>query len=494
MIDRVVVHRGRHRDSVSLMLASREAGAAEGVEEVSAVSATPINLELLRRSGFAFEEAAEPRPGDMVIAIRARDDDAVEAAIAAFESALAASTPERKGALPPAPTITAAARRSRDANLAVVSVPGPAAASECAAALAAELNVFCFSSGFDHATERELKRMALERDLLMMGPDCGTAILGGVGIGFSNAVQPGPVGIVGASGTGMQQVSCLLDAAGVGISHAIGVGGRDLEAPIGGAMALRAIELLAADEQTRVIVVIAKSPDESVAAAVAERLAAASKPAVVCFPGFRGELAEVAAAETLEDAARMAAGEAGAALPAEEDSPPPSRTGLVRGLFCGGTLRDEAAAVLADILPEAPALLSRESEPGEERNTLVDYGSEELTLGRPHPMIDPSLRDAGVEREGRDERVAVLLADVVLGRGSHPDPASGLAAALERARAARSDPPAAVVSLCGAAGDEQGLEEGAAKLREAGAVVVRSNAAAARLAGGVVADAAEVHG
>lgn len=484
MIDRVIPYRGRYGDSVSLMLASRKATTIEGVEEASAVSATPVNLELLRRSGFSVD-VRRPRAQDILLAVRARDEAAIDAAIAAFEAALeATAAPVPAAARAPAPTITAAARRHRDANLAVISVPGHAAAAECTRALAAGLNVFCFSGGFDRATERELKQLALERDLLMLGPECGTAILAGVGVGFSNALAPGPVGIVGASGTGIQQVSCLLDAAGVGVSHAIGVGGRDLSAEVGGLMTLRALDLLAADDRTRVIVVIAKSPALGVAQAVAAKLAASGKPGIVCFPGFAAGLPGVRIAATLEQAARLAAQALGTDLPREEVTAPPARAGLVRGLFCGGTLRDEAAAILAESLGpgRAPVSLDREPRSDDGRDALIDYGSEALTAGRPHPMIDPSLRDAGIEREGLDERVAVLLADVVLGRGSHPDPAAQLAGALERVRAARSDPPLTVVSLCGAANDTQGLERSAELLRGAGAVVVRSNAAAARLA------------
>jgi FdrA protein len=490
VVERVSVRRRSYRDSVALMLASRDAAAVAGVAEATAVCATPLNVDLLARSGFDLTDAAPLEPADLVVAVRADSGRAADEAIAAIEARLAAAEPPSTDAMAPPPrSLTAAARRRDDANLAVISVPGGSAAYECAAAIDAGLNVFCFSSGFDAALERELKRSAIARGLLMMGPDCGTAIVDGVGIGFANELERGPVGIVGASGTGMQQVACLLDLAGIGISQAIGVGGRDLGPEVGGAMALRGVELLAADPATETVVVIAKSPAAAVADRVAAAAAAGGKPAVLCFPCLAGlgTPPGVETAATLEQAARAAAERSGGSLELPDAAAPGVRPGLIRGLFSGGTLRDEALSVLAAALAGAGAEppLAIDQEPrgeGGGRHLLIDYGSESLTVGRAHPMIDPSLRNAAVEREGRDPDVSVVLLDVVLGRAAHPDPAAELAPAIESLLSARAGDVAVVVSLCGSRRDSQGLGGQAARLRDAGATVALGNAQAARLA------------
>lgn len=490
MIERLSARRGSYRDSVTLMLASNDATRLDGVVEASAVAATPLNLELLERAGFDLVELGLLEPSDLVVAIRAESEQVVEQASDAIEARLAAAEPAETGSpVRLARSLSGAALRTEGTNLAVISVPGAAAAYECATAIEAGLHVFCFSSGFDMSLERGLKQRAADCGLLLMGPDCGTAILDGVGIGFANQLGRGPVGIVGASGTGMQQIGCLLDGAGIGISHAIGVGGRDLQAEIGGTMTLAALRLLGGDPATEVIVVVAKAPAPSLAARVADQAAATGKPVVLCFPGLEDfePPAGTELATTLEAAARSAAEHAGGSLELAEPPVPSVPPGLIRGLFSGGTLRDEALAVITSWSAEhglEPPLASSDeaSDGGGGRHILVDYGSERLTLGRAHPMIDPALRNAAVARIGSEPTVAVLLVDVVLGRGSHPDPAGALAPAIESALGSRGGDLAVVVSLCGAAGDGQGVELQAARLCAAGATVARSNAAAARLA------------
>jgi FdrA protein len=432
MSERVIVRAGAYYDSVTLMLVSRAAGASVGM-------GTPLNVELLRDQGFTVDAG----PNDLVIAVRARDDEAIEAVVAAVERELAAKgAPSGAVERAAARSIGAAARRDAELNLAFLSIPGEHVAYEAAAALEAGLHVFCFSDGVGLDVEAALKRRALQRGLLFMGADCGTAILDGVALGFANAVERGPVGIVGASGTGIQEVCCLLDAAGVGVSHAIGVGGRDLHADVGGLMMRRGLELLAGDDDTQAIVAISKPPDPAVAAAIEEAAAAAGKPVVLGFD------------RTLEEAAARAAEHIGGALPAfaERLRREPVR-GEVRGLYSGGTLCAEAARIVG-------------------HGTFTDFGDDEYTEGRAHPMIDPSLRLEHLAAA----REPVVLLDVVLGYGAHPDPAGELApviAELDRH---------VIVALCGAAADPQGLEDQRAKLEEAGAVVTRSNAHAARLA------------
>jgi FdrA protein len=482
MADRVIVRRGTFLDSVALMLVSRDASELEGVEQAQVVNATPLNVDLLERQAFSLPAGEEPPgPNDLLIAIRAEGDEPLAAAFALVDERLR-RRPATEGGGPAraAPrSVTSAARRREELSLALVTVPGRYAAYECARALDAGLDVLCFSSGPSLDVEASLKARANALGLLMMGPDCGTAILSGAVLGFGNAVQAGPVGIVGASGTGIQAVACRLDAAGVGISHAIGTGGRDLSARVGGATTLRALELLADDTETEAIVVVAKSPDAAVAAQVDEAGGRTGKDVVLAFPGFAGDGPSVEHAGSLEEAAAAAAAAVGAKLP------PPARAGSVeetpgaiRGLFSGGTLRDEALAIVAAAAGAETRL--EEAEAG--AHVLLDLGDERFTEGRPHPMIDLSLRVSVLEQQALDPSVGVLLLDVVLGYGAHPDPAVELAPALERALGARRGELTAVVSLCGTAADPQGVDSQAERLHAAGAVVTRSNADAAELA------------
>ena len=436
MNEHVIVRRGAYYDSVTLMLVSRAAGASVGM-------ATPLNLSLLADQGFTIDE--DVGPNDLVIAVRADDVDAV---VAAVDRELSAKAPASSGPAerPAARSLASAARRDPELSLAFLSIPGDHVAHEAAAALAAGLHVFCFSDGVSLEDEARLKRQAVESGLLFMGADCGTAIIDGVGLGFANAVQRGPVGIVGASGTGIQEVTCLLDAAGVGISHAIGVGGRDLSAEVGGLMMRRGLELLAADEETEVVVAISKPPDAAVADAIEEAAEATGKPVVLAWQ------------MTLHEAAARATELVGGTMPelgAALRRPPVP--GEVRGLYSGGTLCGEAAAIVG-------------------RGTFTDFGADEYTQGRAHPMIDQSLRLEHLAAAGQDQEVTAALLDVVLGFGAHPDPAGELAPAIEAVDKH------VIVALCGAAGDPQGLDAQRERLEAAGAAVVRSNALAARLA------------
>jgi len=400
-----------------------------GTEAAMAAMATPLNLDVLREGGLWAEELAGAGPDDLVLAARGSDP---EAAIRAGEAALAERADGRAAAGAPPRTVRTAASALPGANLAVVSVPGEHAAWVCWDALQAGLHVFCFSDNVPVADEVRLKDEALRRGLLMMGPDCGTAILDGVGLGFWNEVPRGRVGIVGASGTGIQQLCCLLAHQGAGVSHAIGVGGRDLSPEVGGRMTREAIRRLDDDPETDVIVVVSKP--------AAAELSAARKPLVPALLGPGVDLTEVAL--------RVGGGR----LP---DEPPPIEwDGPVSGIFSGGTLRDEAALAWA-----------ADARPG--RFSATDYGADEHTRGRPHPMIDHRLRLEAIRRAD-----GLVYLDVVLGHGAHPDPAAELAPAL----AGRP----AVVALVGTDADPQGLSRQRAAFEAAGAGVFVSNARAAR--------------
>jgi succinyl-CoA synthetase alpha subunit len=372
------------------------------------------------------------------------------------------------------------------ANLALISVPGAFAAAEARKALAANLNVMMFSDNVDLADEIALKREARERGLLMMGPDCGTAIIGGVPLAFANVVPRGGIGIVGASGTGIQEVSCLIANNGGGISHAIGTGGRDLKSEVGAITTLMAIDLLDADPETRHIVIISKPPAADVAARVLERVGRSRKPFTICFIGATGLAVPPNAqfAPTLKAAAEAALGKRLPRDAAAETAVP--RAVGIRGLFAGGTLCAEAQLVL---MQEGLAVASNAAVPGAASlqaanagaHRLLDLGADEYTQGRPHPMIEPAVRDAELARAIADPQVGVLLVDLVLGYGAHADPAGRFREAWLRLTIGNRNRPTIVASVTGTDGDPQGLAQ-QREILSGIATVCASNADAARLA------------
>jgi FdrA protein len=372
-----------------------------------------------------------------------------------------------------------------------------------------------FSDNVPVEDEVRLKQLARAKGLLALGPDCGTAIIGGVPLGFANAVRRGPVGVVGASGTGMQEITTLVDRFGGGVSHAIGTGSHDLSAEVGAITTIMGLEALAADSSTRVIVVVSKPPNASVAERVLQVAKDATKPVVVCFLGLSKEQIGSSSqnftyATSLEEAAREAIKIlAGGIAPAPEQ---PSSAAVnaarsrlkvgqkfVRGLFSGGTFCYEAMLVLEPLVGPVRSNTPLRAEQGIAiRNAhdaargghiCLDLGSDEFTVGRPHPMIDMSLRAERIVIEAEDPETAVLLLDVVLGFGAHPDPASALAPAIRKARAragADGRDLAVVASICGTDRDTQDYAVQKEMLEAEGVLVAASNASAARLAGEIV--------
>lgn len=483
----VEVRRGRWADSARMMRAARDAEGAAGVTTALVFMGTAANLSEARERGVDDPAFADVAPGDLVIAVAGDDPgNGLAAARAALDS-----TPQSTGGggLDPGPP-RSLSRAVGD--IAIVSVPGEYAALEAHKALGAEMDVLLFSDGVSLEDEIALKMRARDAGRLVMGPGAGTAIVDGIALGFANVVPSGPVGVVAAAGTGAQEVSVLVGRYGTGVSAVLGTGGRDLTQEVGGLSMLSGIARLAADEGTGVLLCVSKPPAPSVAALIVDALAASGKPAVACFVGGSAEgEGDVEVVATLEAAARRAAELAGAAPTDAEEVAVDGGTGLVRGLFSGGTLCSEAAAILAAELgavsSNAPAGDATALAPGEEPtgHACIDLGEEEYTRGRPHPMIDPEAR-AGVIREtGGDPAVGVLLFDVVLGYASHENPAAAL---LPSVRAAMEANPGlrAVAYVLGTDEDPQVLSSQVRALEEAGVSVAASNAEAARLAARLV--------
>ena len=451
------VERGRYFDSVALMRVARRVSALPGVEEAALMIGTPSNKALLAQAGLLSADGERAEPNDLVIAVRGG------APQAALELALRllAEPAATRHEVPIARSLAGALSLEPHANLALISVPGEFAAAEARKALERGLNAMVFSDNVPIEEEVALKRLAAERGLLLMGPDCGTALIGGVPLAFANVVPRGDIGIVSASGTGLQEVSCLVARLGGGVSHGIGVGGRDLDERVGALGMLAALDALEADPGTRTLVLISKPPAARVAREVLARVRRSTKRAVICFLGSD----EPAISRTLTEAAEAAAGRK-----LQYTAPPlPKRPGAVRGLFCGGTLASEAELILR----AAKA-------PGE----CLDLGDDRYTRGRPHPMIEPELRNEHIARALADPGVGVLLFDVVLGYGAHADPAGVLVKALQGA----TKP--AIASVTGTEEDPQGWSRQVARLRSAGVHVAASNAYAAAVAAAAVSSSA----
>lgn len=450
------------------MQISTALGALPGVSRSLVAMATPLNLDLVE--GLGFERPAGAGPNDMVVALEAASAEALDEARAQLEVELSASGAGASAAsVPVGPRTTAAAVAAAGADLVLVSTPGRYAFVEAMDALEAGASVMVFSDNVPVDQEVLLKRRAEALGLLVMGPDCGTAVIGGVGLGFANVVRPGPVGLVAASGTGAQQVLSLLAWAGVGVSHCLGVGGRDLTEAVGGLSTMAALDLLDADAATELIVLIGKPPAPSVAARVRAQVARLATPVELAWLDPSSADLTAATASVLE---RL-----GVPLPAWPIWGAPlalvPEGGCLRGLFSGGTLCAEAVSLAAAALGPVWSNVAP-STASEHGHRLVDLGEDEFTLGRPHPMIDFSLRLARLSAELADPSCGVVLLDVVLGHGAHPDPAAELVPALSAATVP------VVVSLIGTHDDPQGLDRQAAALANAGAAVFGSNAAAAR--------------
>lgn len=486
---------GQYQDSVWLMRAGEALRARDGIDGVGIVMGTPRNLELLEEGGLLFEGAREQAtPNDIVVAVSG-EAEAVDAALADAPEVVrkpAGATAARsfaslRGAL---------AAADGAASLALVSVNGEHAASEAREALEAGLDVMVFSDNVDVEDEVALKRRAAELGRVVMGPDCGTAILSGVGLGFANEVPRGAVGVVAASGTGAQAVSTLLAGRGMGVSQLIGLGGRDLEDEVGGATLASALAALDADPDTETIALVAKKTGQRVLADLLARVGQLRTPLVACLlgqgPWWVLELAGARVARSLDEAAAAASGLVDGAKAPE----PVVDTALatewrerlgdgraLHGRFAGGTLAQEALDVAAALL--GPVRSNLGGEDIDSPHTLIDLGDDEYTTNAPHPMINPTQQAEHLRAALGEADTGAVLFDVVIGHGSHEDPAGVLAPAIAEglAEAGREGREALVAcSVCGTDGDPQQRASQVEQLAAAGATVLRTNAEAALLA------------
>ena len=503
------IHANLYKDSVALMRVAQSLLTMPGVVNATLQMGNPANKDILREAGLLKSPVQDAGPSDVMVVVQARTADACEAAVTRCKAELAgtqAAGPQAADAERVVPTNLGMGKAAlAAANLAQISVPGPYAAAEALKAIKLGLNVFLFSDNVPLAQEAALKREATRRGLLVMGPDCGTAIIGGVPLGFANAVRRGSIGLVAASGTGLQEVSTQIHRMGGGISHAIGTGGRDVYDAVGGATMLQGIALLAQDAATKVIVIVSKPPGAVVAARVLGALQATGKPSIVLFLGHAATLPKLAkgslvrVAHTLVDCAALAVKLAGVrrSAPPVYELPKKPVFGkgqkYLRALFSGGTFAAEAqllwAAAGLSVWSNVP--LNKDMElpnprQASQAHSALDLGDDAFTVGRPHPMIDQAARIERLAIEAADPSVRVILLDVVIGWGAHSNPAGELAPAIQRAKAVarKAGRNLAVVGfVCGTETDPQVLSAQEATLRAAGMVLAGNSANAAWLAG-----------
>lgn len=496
---------GAYHDSVKLMRISAAASGRPGVRQAAALMGTPMNLEQLASSGLLAEEAEGAGPNDLVLVVEASAPETAQEELTIMEAALTAPRAGGgAGALAnlSAPTLDAALGEDPLINLALFSIPGPSVRREAERALGKGLHCLIFSDNVSVEDEVALKRMGRERGLLVMGPDCGTAHIGGTGLGFCNVMRPGGIGIAGAAGTGIQEAMAAIDAAGGGISCALGTGGRDVTDAVGGLAMIQAIETLSEDAATEVLLVLGKPPEPAAMGKVLEAAAKCRKAAVIHFVGGRSKdirpHPSLHAADSLAEAGRIAVslsgGRADAAAP-ELDSDARERiagwgrtraTGrrFLRGVYTGGTLCAEAQAIIGKSIQGISSNAPLDKTSGQmpdprksESHAVVDMGDDLFTRGKPHPIIDPAPRSARIVQEAGDPETAVVLFDVVLSLGAHEDPAGEAAKAIVAAQ--ESNPGVLfIASVTGTEGDPQGLNAQRAKLKEAGVLVADTHAEA----------------
>lgn len=498
-----------YQDSVSLMQLSAQLNQLDGIEDASVVMGTEANLSRMADAGFGSDFNA--KPNDLVIAVKG-DEDACETAIALAHEKLTARGGEQSQGTDfqqPLTSFGLCLEQHPDANLALISVPGDYAAAEAIKALNFGLNVMMFSDNVSLADERKVKQLAEQKGLMVMGPDCGTAIINGIPLGFANVVRRGEIGIVAASGTGLQEATCRVHQLGEGISQALGTGGHDLHQDVGGISMLTGLRALIEDDQTKVIVLISKPPAEEIAARILDVAQATDKPVVVHFLGADNQTiarngifpadtlahsAEVAVAllngDTPEKAAELT--DEQAAFVDEKAAKLSAKQRYVRGVYAGGTFCFEAQLIcqktgiegysntpVKGYQPLEDVWRSRE-------NTIVDLGDDAFTQGRPHPMIDPTLRNQRLLQDARDPQTAVVLFDVVLGYGASEQPLTELLKVLEQLKQEQSQLPLFVAHVCGTDADPQSREMIIQALKEQGVMVADCNAQAAQFAARIV--------
>ena len=487
---KTIVKKGSYHDSVVLMLLTNQISTIEGVKKVSIMMATPANKDIYRQSGLSTEELESASANDMVVVADVDDDailDVIMEEVEEFFKKQSTSEGDKKGA-ESVKSWDKALGKLPDANLAVISIPGAYAALEADRALDEGMNVFMFSDNVTLEDEIKLKQKAHEKGLAVMGPDCGTGIIQGVPIAFTNNVTPGAIGIIGASGTGIQELTTIIDRLGEGVKNAIGTGGRDLSTEVGGITMMDMIEAMESDDSVKVLIIISKPPAKEVRDRISDRLSNFKKPVVTLFLGEKPEYHEenFYHAYTLDEAARLAVGlvrgeeikegkvdvDDSQFFGAEEKK-------TIKAYYSGGTLAGEAAMLIKDALNlKVPPQKAEGFMLKTDGHIVVDLGDDVYTQGKPHPMIDPAKRIECMQDAIDDASTGVILLDIMLGYGSHEDMAGALLPSIVELRdkaKAEGRKLFFVATVCGTRRDFQSYDEAVSKLKETGVIVCENN-------------------
>lgn len=500
-----------YRDSVQLMRASSAASALEGIEVASVLMGTPKNKPLLEEVDLLTPEAQAAGTNDIIISIKSTTEAFANEAINFIVEYMDRQEINVKDSTRTFRSIRSVVTEIPSANIVVISVPGEYAARDARLALEQDLNVLLFSDNVPLEDEVSLKRLAHKKGLIIMGPDCGTAMIKNIGLGFANVVVPGPIGIVAASGTGTQEILCLCHDEGVGVNHAIGTGSRDGKDPVGGITMIDGLNALDRDPTIELIIIVSKPPDERTLEKVLNEARRCSKPIIINFlgkkAGYFDHTDKTLTVNTLEEAAYSASHfihlkelkrvsivfddherinrileETKANLTPEQK--------YIRGLFAGGTFTFEAAMIISDIIPPTDNLWTNVKLEGtkligdpnqSKEHTLIDLGADEFTVGKPHPMIDQTERKKRFLKEINDPQTAVILMDFVLGYGSHENPITDMQDVFSEWKSLNRNIPI-IAHICGTELDPQDIKKSITSLKDLGIHVISSNAQAARLA------------
>jgi FdrA protein len=497
-----VVRKGEYYDSVTLMRLAQKLGEITGVIDSAADMGSDGNKAILESAGMLTDELRDSSDNDLIIVFKAENQIVAEnVEIDNLLSSLRASSKSQDIRAPR--SLDGALKAIPDANLVIISVAGRFAGAEAMRALESGLHVMLFSDNVTIETEIELKKYAISKGLLLMGPDCGTAIINGVPLGFANAVRRGDIGVVAASGTGLQEVSCIISNNGCGISQAIGTGSRDLGAEVGGMMFIEGIKALADDNSTKILLLVSKPPASETLKKIEPILNNVTKPIVAVFLGADHEdTPKIKYAKSLEEAALLAVALSKGEkklfksddaqlreMAKTEISQMKSGQRYLRGLYSGGTFCYEAQVLLRglkDIYSNSPIKGNCRLTDylKSEKHTIIDMGADEFTVGRLHPMIDFSLRKKRIVQEASDPETAVILFDIVLGFGANMNPLEEIVPAIKEARqTAKGRHISFICSVTGTDTDPQNRSAVVKGLKELGVIVTESNAAASTLAG-----------
>ncbi|MDY0298848.1 MAG: acyl-CoA synthetase FdrA [Candidatus Cloacimonadaceae bacterium] len=493
MIIKTQIVAGKYLDSVKLMLISKELRQQDGVEDAVAILANPENREILAATDMLVDEIKAAAETDIVIVVKSKTDELGEAAISKAEQLINTPSRNQEASALKIRNLQAAVKNLPGANLCLISVAGKYATTEAEQALDAGLHVMIFSDNVSLEDELKLKQKAAAKGLLLMGPDCGTAIVNGCPLAFANKIPQGKIGIVSAAGTGLQEVSVAIANRGLGVSQAFGTGGRDGKKEIGGIMLSACLDYLIHDPATEVIIIIAKTPDPEVRNKLWQQISSTQKPVVVSFlkpvelPNLPNLYYFVSLAESAAKACAILrkdkTGQQAENMQNEQILPnlAPSRKYLA-GLYSGGTLCYEAQELYHRYFDEYPLSNTPVSSEflakdvwNETADCIIDLGSDEFTVGRPHPMIDYNLRMKMLEHMAKRSDIGIIILDIVLGYGAHPDPAAEIIPVISGISA---DIPI-ICHVLGTSKDPQNADTVAEKLRDAGAKVFSSHLAAA---------------